>query len=91
MITTTYKCDKCGKEQDTANQMWNLALTCQPQDYLTDWAVPKLKALWCRECTERAGLNPVRATKGEEPPNPAKLEEIIRDIVRQEVAAVQAP
>ena len=84
MITTVYKCDRCGKEQSVPEQMWNMEIHCRhlgSQGSCTD----KVKgALWCRMCVESFGLLPTNPpAPPEQIPKPT-VEELIREIIRDE-------
>ncbi len=55
MITTTYKCDRCGHEQPGREQMWNvwIGYVCEP--YKRGYGSMNQgghDALWCRPCME---------------------------------------
>ena len=88
-ITTIYKCDKCGHEQDTGAQMWRVEIfVSHYNDSQQTNAHKNLSKLWCRACVEDVGLLPY-ATR----PKPAEvvevptLEEMIRNVVQDEIAA----
>ena len=90
MIVTKYICDKCNHEQGTATQMWEMGVHCQSADRYSSHPTPYMKSLWCRACVEAIGLLP-RANPP--PPSdataaPPSLEEIIRELARQEVTAM---
>lgn len=90
MITTTYKCDRCGHEQNKPDQMWDIMLCFRHHENsemrLNIYSGDR-KAIWCRECVK---LFPTIASFA---PNPAEgksaptLEETIREIIREEVDA----
>lgn len=85
-IVTTYTCDRCAKSQTTDDQMWNVKVSYQ-HIRMSDQDGPK--ALWCRACMEKVGiLGPYRAeTKlpDESKPQPLTLEDLVREIARDEV------
>jgi len=86
MITTIYTCDKCGHAQDTKEQMWQVQVSIgsigerpsQNRAHAADW---------CRKCAEAAHLLPdVRHKEAkEELPPPPTLEDLVRQIVREEM------
>ena len=93
MITTTYKCDRCGHSQEDKQQMWHVKIYCEHVGYVQPRQfhfLPDGDALWCRKCVDELGLlssfvNPsaIQATP------PPTLEDQIREIVREEVAAAR--
>ena len=89
MITTTYKCDRCGHEQPTHSQMWNVGVACDHWNGRS--AFPRSVAMWCRACVDALCLiNEPPPPKAGEPPvvEPSledKLREIIRTIVQEEM------
>ena len=91
MITTTYKCDRCGHEQPTNEQMWNVwvSYACLPyfRGYGSNHNAVR-DALWCRPCME--AMQVLGAAKDDQktpPPPPPTLEETILEIIREEVNA----
>ena len=95
MITTTYKCDNCGHEQKTREQMWDIGVSLRPNGGYpgllssgppSPYEKPKPEELWCRECVEKLGLLPANggAPKEDTEPEPPTLEDMIRQIVRGE-------
>lgn len=87
MITTTYKCDRCGVEQPTHEQMWEIIFHFRPFDKRPYQAMQYMPAtaLWCRNCCE---LYPQMLKKKEETPTPAPpptLEDLLREVIREEV------
>ena len=86
MITTIYKCDRCGKEQNTPEQMWEIGVVYRHINYAstTSDKYPYQKQLWCRACLETLGALPQK----EGAPEVAKLsfEELVRGLVSEEIA-----
>lgn len=86
---TEYSCDKCGHVQPLAEQMWNVRVQYQHEGSYGDsrfWS--SKEQMWCRKCLENAGLVAISpATKRDEPAPEVKptLEELIRDIARDEI------
>ena len=92
-IITTYKCDRCGCEQDTNQQMWEVAILVQ---YLDENArikrefkwLPRGTPIWCRTCCDVVGLigqwKPLEAEPQTVAPT---LEDKIREIMREEIEA----
>lgn len=92
MIITKYVCDRCGHEQDTDEQMWAVGIMC---DYRLSnsyaRADVKHKAMWCRTCTDTLNLTPVQKAAIDAPePAPPSIEDILREIVREEIAGAHA-
>jgi hypothetical protein len=91
MIKTTYTCDACKKgivrEGAKRDQLWYVTV------YYREGASPQIaystgtrEVHWCRACMERAGLTPVVELK-ENPPEVVKtLEDVVREIVREEIS-----
>jgi hypothetical protein len=95
---TIYKCDRCGKEQETDDQFWTVGFIVTNRRYqytyrLTD---PNFdhKREWCRNCVEEFGLLPRAITPQNPEPIPLSLEDMLREIIREEIetnrAALQA-
>lgn len=85
MVITIYKCDKCGKQQNESNQMWHVQLRVVYYEASGDYETPKLQSLWCRTCLDEAGLTPSK--RKPEELKPVTLEDMVREIVRQEIPA----
>ena len=88
---TTYKCDLCGKEQDNQGQMWTIALFVKNgcTAYVGQGDYPKKKTDWCRACMEIYSLLPtveIKPDKVIQPP--PTIEDIIRDLVRDELGSL---
>lgn len=86
-IVTTYICDKCKTPQETAEQMWNVAITCEAiNQYMSQHHYPtkRQQTMWCRKCVDEMKVfTPlVRADQLEQPPT---IENIIQEIVRQTI------
>ena len=91
MITTTYKCDRCGHEQTKDTQMWNvwIGYACLPysRGYGQNGTAAK-EALWCRPCMKKMAVlgafvgDPIAPIQP-----PPTLEETIREIIRDEIEA----
>jgi hypothetical protein len=84
-VTTIYKCDKCGAVQNTDNQFWTIGVTAKSRERTSDSFVQGKSMEVCRPCLESFGL--FVSKKIEEAPeyNPPTLEELIREIIRNEV------
>ena len=90
-VTVTCKCDRCDEVQQSRldsggfTPLWNIAITCEPID-LRDkyvYSTRHQSAQWCNKCVEGMGVRrPLIAADVEN--KPPTLEDIIRDIVRQE-------
>lgn len=87
-ITTIYRCDNCGHEQQTKDQMWRVRVDIRPLS-LPDGQTTVHSAEWCRKCAEAVHLLPnwQHEKAKEELPPPPTLEDLIRQIVREEAAA----
>lgn len=87
-ITTTYKCDCCGYEKSESEQMWHIYIGLQ--HYGMQSSIRDKEQLWCRPCVEKHDLlRGVSNPKEQNPPiiSPT-LEEIIREIIREEIHSV---
>lgn len=83
MITTIYKCDRCGAGQNTSDQFWRVDITIETVEKHIGHGSPLGKGKhWCRRCMEEYGLLP-NVTEDVTPISPSpSLEDIIREIVR---------
>lgn len=83
MITTTYKCDKCGKELDSAGQFWHVGVSAQSiNTKLTVGLFVEGKSMQvCRACLESFGIFVRKRPNEPEPPSRPTIEDLIRDIV----------
>ena len=93
MITTIYKCDRCGKEQTDEKQMWGIGVyvTHLPSKPIyKQWEHLK-HPIWCRACVDALQLlgfpKPVdpAQTAVKEITLEEKLREIIAEIATEEV------
>lgn len=91
MITTIYKCDKCGHEQDTGNQMWYIGVTINHHGTHSQSNPQKdLHQLWCRTCVEDVGLLPFGTRpKPVVPVSIPSLEDMIRQIAQDAIDAAR--
>lgn len=84
MIRTIYKCDKCGKEQDTAEQFWTVGIFARAKDRyparssLDESADRSLEV--CRPCLESLGVHVQKVNPPAVQPPVASLEDRIREI-----------
>jgi hypothetical protein len=87
MIKTEYICDKCKASQPTDRQFWKIRVAVRSfeQYGVTTDSVAR-EEQWCRRCVEDMGLLPTDRPKAEMPPAPATLEDMIREIIREEVS-----
>lgn len=85
-IITIYQCDRCGHEQQTKDQIWQVQVTIGSVGALHSQNKTHA-AEWCRKCAEAAHLLPDRTHKEakEELPPPPSLEDLVRQIVREEM------
>lgn len=84
-VQTTYTCDRCGAKQDTHQQFWNVAVRVWSFDSLPTSYDMGPKNQWCRSCCEMFGILPHTKERTVITPEPT-IEDLIREIVRQEVA-----
>lgn len=88
-IQTIYKCDKCHAEQPTIDQFWEVGVSaqCLSSQSLSGprYVSSKHSMHVCRSCLESLGIH-VRAEPGKVAPPAPTLEDLIREIVRQEQA-----
>ena len=77
MITTVYKCDKCGNEQDAREQLYTIVVTAG-----TVWGQSYHKSIdVCRSCLESFGIYVTKKKEDEPRPQPPTIEELIREII----------
>jgi hypothetical protein len=78
-----YKCDRCGKEQETAEQFWTVAVMATTGQ----WSYPpsiQQKKEWCRKCLDE--MNVLGWVKEPTLSVPAPtFEDLIREIVRETI------
>lgn len=87
-VATKYVCDKCGHTQDTSVQMWEVGITRRSLDSPSMNAAAARqppKQLWCRECMVLAHILPCKKGEEEKLPPPPTLEDLVREIVREEM------
>jgi hypothetical protein len=86
---TIYKCDHCGKETENDEQFWLIGFVVTTKQWLGETNTLHHKREWCRECCEEFGILPRSAGKPQVPEaeKPKLIEDMIREIVREEVEA----
>jgi hypothetical protein len=91
MITTTYTCDSCKREivrtGENKEQLWYVTVLYKEgsEPHISSHNGTRV-VHWCRACMERAGLTPIVELK-ENPPEVVKtLEDVVREIVREEIS-----
>ena len=90
MITTTYKCDRCGHEQTDSAQMWHVGVKVSHFPGLAlfqPWETSGNK-LWCRKCVDELqllGFPEVEKLPVEPQAAVVSLEDQIREIIREEL------
>jgi hypothetical protein len=85
-IVTTYTCDRCGHSQNDSDQMWNVVVSITHNVHSEPgYYDGRHRVLWCRGCTEHFGLVPARRPAGTPEPILPTLEDMIREIVREEM------
>ncbi len=93
MITTTYKCDRCGAESTDRYELdiQSVVVGIMNYDYgSNDYRVfdrlNRGKDM-CRKCREEFGLAPTERKKDEPEKTYPTLEEMFREIMREEIQA----
>jgi len=85
-VKTIYKCDKCGSEQETYEQFWNLGVVAYSHgrrlDPYNPFVSSEHKMQVCRSCLESYGIHVMKG-KEREPVITPTLEDIIIDIVHE--------
>jgi hypothetical protein len=86
-VTTTYKCDRCGAEAIDDRDFLNEVGITLPERYSSYQTRKQVKSTWwCRPCLVTCALESPR--HGEAGPvAPVTLEDVIRDIMREEIQA----
>ena len=90
MITTTYKCDRCGYEQPDTKQMWWVEARIKHADTTYNshgsWS-SRANQLWCRACIDRLQLLGFPTPSAVKPPEIREVtfEEKLREIIRDEI------
>ncbi len=91
MKTTTYKCDRCGAE-DTTNKI-NLdrvgVFVGHYERSYTFGLEPKVELTqeWCLDCRIKTGLTPAPTSQPPAEVSPVTLEDMIREMMREEIQA----
>jgi len=86
-IEMKYICDRCKASQDTAEQMWDVAITCEANNlYRGQYYAPtkQQQAMWCRKCVDAVGVMAPMILRAESQPVKSTIEDMIRAIVREE-------
>lgn len=85
-----YICDRCGGETDDGSKIYHVrlqAIATSRGPYQSHPSSHMKQAMWCENCiVQTVGARP---PKEDEPPPPT-LEDIIRDLVREEVGEALA-
>jgi len=79
-ITTTYKCDRCDKEQDTNNQFWRIEIGVRHSGQSSPNRLAHMDV--CRFCLEALGFYRNEFPAAPLPPAPT-IEELLREIVER--------
>ena len=88
-VKTEYKCDRCGHTQEKSEQMWSVGVVLihgAGSSYTGSMTTMQKRQDWCRKCVEVYGLLPKNEAKPEEIKQQVTLEDLVREIVRQEVS-----
>lgn len=87
---TEFICDRCGKVQNDDKQFWMVGFIVTTNRYITsvsNYTSVQHKREWCRACVEEFGILPRVDTKDAPAPEiPLTIEDMIREIVREESA-----
>ena len=87
---TTYTCDRCGHTHETTDKIYTVVLFVKegPGAYLSNYDFPSRRRDWCLDCVSAFQLLPPKwnAPKVPDAPSPPTIEDIIREIVRDEVS-----
>jgi hypothetical protein len=86
-ITVTYHCDRCETDQPTSEQFWEVAVALSSVQTPHTGAHKRITQHWCRKCVEDFHLlPPIEHNKAAEelPPAPT-LEDLVREIAREEI------
>jgi hypothetical protein len=87
---TQFICDRCGKSQDDDQQFWLVGIMVTTTRWITTAATQSLnhRCEWCRKCVEEFGILPKVETRNVPTPEvPLTIEDMIREIVRLEIAS----
>ncbi|HEY1900741.1 MAG TPA: hypothetical protein VGG49_13215 [Steroidobacteraceae bacterium] len=87
-VTITYVCDKCGEVEMDSDQFWKVGVTIQNYRNHHHGSSQKHEQQWCRKCVEAAHLLPPQQHKQQhiELPEPPTLEDLVREIAREEIS-----
>lgn len=90
MIRTIYTCDRCKAEQDTSNQLWHVGISLKYYNQTRTERSAHHEQLWCRQCCANVGIAFVPERQLSTTPAEPTLEDMIREIIRQEIPAAIA-
>ena len=85
MTETKYICDRCKSEQLTGEQFWTVRVQVNTIHSAASAYDTGPSVQWCRACVENMGILPKHKDGGMVSPLPT-IEEMIREIVREEVS-----
>ena len=82
MISIIYKCDKCGAEQNTKNQFWELSVTTTHlgSPFLETTKCTKPYQV-CRKCLEHMGIYTQKSIKESTEFNPPTIEKLLKEVI----------
>jgi len=92
-VITKYVCDRCDKERLGRHEngghppLFHIQVTCEPIDqHKGQYYIPTkwLQAYWCAPCVEQVGVTRPTILRAESDPKSPTLEDLVREIVRQE-------
>lgn len=85
-VTTIYKCDKCGNEEKSSGDFWNVGISANPINYSHGSnIIQRLQIQICRQCLESFGIKVHKKPNVAPGPTPPTIEELITEIVAIEV------
>lgn len=82
---TTHSCDRCNKTTEL-NELWSVGVSVTTKVYGDQYATDKIKADWCRNCCDALNLIVPKPKKSEPATAQPSLEDVVREIVRQEIS-----
>lgn len=88
-VVVKYICDYCGKSHDSNDQMWELSIFLRnnslAQRYIGQGGEFRHKQLWCRGCCANVGIAFEHEAEAPKLPTPPTLEDMLREIIRDEI------
>lgn len=88
-ITITYKCDRCGSEQNNAEQMWYVGVLYYHVGRQPSLSAGTAKAIWCRKCLVGTGIlqhsasDPKTNVPAKEPTLEERILAVVEGVIEQ--------